>query len=119
MSWVYCAASGNLHEGRTRVLTEDQDLPIVDLIFQERYRLSSGPHWRYQIVLNQDQIYPSGGGVEFGIPEMQPRADVILSVTRQGQFVVDHFCNFFGGGIQMARSDGSEYRSRGFGEYER
>lgn len=46
---------------------------------------------------------------------MQPRADMILSVTRQGQFVVT---NFFGGGIQMARSDGSEYRSKGFGEYE-
>ncbi|PPJ51255.1 hypothetical protein CBER1_08184 [Cercospora berteroae] len=113
VQWVHCAASGEMHERNTRSLAED-DLPIVDLIFQERYRLTSGPRWRYQIVLNQDVVHPSGGGLEFGLPVMQPRADVIFRINAQGVWEVDHFCHFFGGGLQITNIDGTHYHGQPF-----
>ncbi|GIZ45668.1 hypothetical protein CKM354_000882500 [Cercospora kikuchii] len=113
VQWVHCAASGDMHEHNTHSLAEN-DLPIMDLIFQERYRLTTGPHWRYQIVLNQDVVHPSGGGREFGLPAMQPRADVIFRINAQGNWEVDHFCHFFGGGLQITNIDGSQYAGQPF-----
>lgn len=100
-------------ERNSRDLPED-DLPIVDLVFRERYRLSSGPYWRYQIVLNQDTVLAAG--VEFAIPEMQPRADVIIRMDGD-RYVIDHFCNFFAGGIQMSNLDGSANTAGPFSMY--